>query len=99
MRPDSRRKHLAHQGKTMHTFKDETLIIEKQTSKLHAFRLEDTTRAPAIILFVDSEQPKLIPIKQGQTVPTKVKSANMEAEIQIITYDEVHTFMHQGHDH
>jgi hypothetical protein len=83
----------------MYPIDDQAVFIDKPTQKLQAFRLEDTGRAPAIILFVDEEQPQMIPIKPGQTPPTMIKSTNMEAEIQIITYAEIHSFMHQDHDH
>ncbi|MGE4559514.1 MAG: hypothetical protein AB7E77_04905 [Desulfobulbus sp.] len=79
----------------MHTIHDQTIIIDQETTKLQAFRLEDTVRAPAIILFVDDQQAQLIPLKQGQTPPTHVKSANMEAEVQVISYGEVNAFMQQ----
>ena len=83
----------------MPTIQNETIFIDKETTKLQAFRLEDTNRAPAIILFVDDNQAELISLKQGQPPPTRIKSANMEAEIQVITYAEVHSFMHQEHKH
>lgn len=83
----------------MHTIQDDTILIEKETTKLQAFRLEDTARAPMIILFVDDNQAELVPLKQGQVPPTLIKSANMEAEIQIISYAEIHSFMHQDHAH
>ncbi|MGD9947725.1 MAG: hypothetical protein AB7U29_04505 [Desulfobulbus sp.] len=79
----------------MHTIHDNTILIDKETSKLQAFRLEDTGRAPVIILYVDDNQAELVPLKPGQNPPTLIKSANMETEIQIITYAEVHSFMHQ----
>jgi hypothetical protein len=83
----------------MHTIQDDTILIEKETTKLQAFRLEDTARAPMIILFVDDNQAELVPLKQGQVPPTLIKSTNMEAEIQIISYAEIHSFMHQDHAH
>ncbi|MDD2462670.1 MAG: hypothetical protein PHI97_01610 [Desulfobulbus sp.] len=79
----------------MHTIQDNTIVVDKETTKLQAFRLEDTARAPMIILYVDDNQAELVPLKPGQTPPTLLKSANMEAEVQIITYSEVHSFMHQ----
>jgi len=30
-----------------------TVIVDKPTTKLQAFRLEDTIRAPALIVFID----------------------------------------------
>jgi len=68
---------------------NDTVIIDRYSNKLHGFRLEDTTRAPAIIVFVDEDKPELLPLQQGQTPPTKIKSKNMEADIQIITYNEL----------
>nr|WP_321465051.1 hypothetical protein [uncultured Desulfobulbus sp.] len=83
----------------MHTIQDDTIRVDQETKKLQAFRLEDTTRAPVIILYIDDNQAEMIPLKPGQIPPTTVKSANMESEVQIITYDEVHSFMHQEHKH
>lgn len=80
----------------MYTIHNDTVLVNKQTTALQGFRLEDTIRAPTIILFVDQEPPELIPLQAGQTPPTIVKSANMEAEIQIITYAEIETFMNRG---
>lgn len=68
---------------------NDTVIIDSYSKKLHGFRLEDTTRAPAIIVFVDEDKPELLPLQHGQTPPTKIKSKNMEADIQIITYSEL----------
>ncbi len=82
----------------MRTIQDNTIIIDKETTKLQAFRLEDTARAPVVILYVDDNQAELVPLKPGQTPPTLIKSANMEAEVQIISYAEVHSFMHQDHE-
>ena len=72
---------------------NDTVVIDKVSKKLHGFRLEDTTRAPAIIVFVDEEKPALLKLQQGQAPPTKIKSKNMEADIQIITYDEINQHM------
>jgi len=82
----------------MHTLQDKTIIVDKETTKLQAFRLEDTARAPVVIVYVDDSPAELVPLKPGQTPPTLIKSANMEAEVQIITYSEVHAFMHQDHE-
>lgn len=82
----------------MRTIQDNAIIIDKETTKLQAFRLEDTARAPMVILYVDDNQAELVPLKPGQTPPTLIKSANMEAEVQIISYAEVHSFMHQDHE-
>lgn len=70
------------------------LFIDQDTFKLQGFRLEDTIRAPGIIIFVDDRNPELIPLRQHQTPPVKIKSRNMEAEIQIINYDELNSYMH-----
>ncbi len=82
----------------MHTIQDNSIIVDQETTKLQAFRLEDTARAPVVILYVDDNQAELVPLKPGQTPPTLIKSANMEAEVQIITYAEVHALMHQEHE-
>ena len=68
---------------------NDTVVVDKHSTKLQAFRLEDTSRAPAIIVFVDENKPELLPLPQGQAPPTRIRSKNMEAEIQIITYDEI----------
>jgi hypothetical protein len=73
-----------------------TVIVDKHTAKLQGYRLEDTVRAPAIIVFVDEEKPQLLPIRQGETPPDRVRSRNMEVEIQIITYDEINSFLAQS---
>ncbi len=77
----------------MLTIENEFVVVDQNTSKLIGFRLEDTVRAPAIIVFVDENKPELLPLRQGQTAPTKVKSKNMVADIQIITYGEINQFM------
>lgn len=75
---------------------NDTVVIDKETHKLQGFRLEDTNRAPAVIVFVDEEKPELLPVRQGQAPPTRIKSANMEADIQVITMDEIHAFLQQA---
>jgi len=80
----------------MPTIENSTLLIDQETSKLQAFRLEDTSRAPVIILYVDDKQAELIPLNPDQEPPTMVKSANMESEVQVITYKEINSFMTQG---
>ena len=72
---------------------NDTVVIDNLSEKLHGFRLEDTKKAPAIIVFVDDNKPELLTLQQGQTLPTKIKSRNMEADIQIITYDEISQYM------
>ena len=74
---------------------DDWVIVDKQTHKLQGFRLEDTIRAPALIIFIDDQKPELLPLRMGQTAPTKIKSLNMEAEISIITYEEINAHMKQ----
>ena len=69
------------------------VIVDKQTHKLQGFRLEDTIRAPALIIFIDDQKPELLPLRMGQTVPTRIKSLNMEAEISVITYGEINAYM------
>jgi hypothetical protein len=68
---------------------NDTVVIDKYSKKLHGFRLEDTMRAPVIIVFIDDNKPELLPLQQGQMPPTKIKSKNMEVDIQIITYGEI----------
>jgi hypothetical protein len=77
----------------MVTIQGDTVIVNQHTTKLLGYRLEDTVRAPAIIVFVDENKPQLLPIRQSDTPPTRVRSLNMEAEIQIITYDEINSFL------
>jgi hypothetical protein len=77
----------------MLSIENDTVLVDKQTTKLQGFRLEDTRRAPVIIIFVDQNKPELLPLRPGQPVPVTVKSRNMEAEIQIITYDEIDDYM------
>lgn len=77
----------------MLSIENDTVLVDKQTTKLQGFRLEDTRRAPVIIIFVDQNKPELLPLRPGQPVPVKVKSQNMETEIQIITYDEIDDYM------
>lgn len=77
----------------MLTLQGTEVIVDRQTTKLQGFRLEDTIRAPAIIVFVDDEKPQLLPIRQGDTPPTVVRSHNMTTEIQIISYSEINAFM------
>ena len=68
---------------------NDTVVIDAETTKLAGFRLEDTVRAPAVILFVDDRKPELLPLAQGQTPPSRVRSRNMEAAIEIITLEEI----------
>jgi len=78
----------------MLTVEDDTIVVDKLcSSRLLGFRLEDTRRAPAIIIFVDEDKPELLPLREGQTPPTRVKSKNMVADIQIITYDEINQYL------
>ena len=72
---------------------NDTVVIAAETTKLAGFRLEDTVRAPAVILFVDDRKPELLPLAQGQTPPSRVRSRNMEAAIEIITYDEITRYL------
>lgn len=71
----------------------DTVVVDKPSSKLLGYRLEDTVRAPAVIIFVDEDKPELLPLGQGQALPTKVQSENMVADIQIITYDEINKYL------
>ena len=78
----------------MATIEGDALLVDQETFKLQGFRLEDTVRAPAIIIFVDNKKPELIPLRQQQTPPVRIKSRNMEADIQIISYAEISSYMH-----
>ncbi|MCL1980544.1 MAG: hypothetical protein FWG62_05665 [Proteobacteria bacterium] len=71
------------------------VIVDQETAKLVGYRLEDLGRAPAVIIFVDQDKPCLLPVQQGDPAPTTVRSRNMEAEIQIISYQEINEFL--GH--
>ena len=73
---------------------NDTVVIDAETTKLAGFRLEDTVRAPAVILFVDDRKPELLPLPQGQTPPRRVRSRNMEAAIEIITLEEITKHLH-----
>ena len=77
----------------MFKIENDTVVVDKHSSKLHAFHLEDTMRAPVIIVFVDENKPELLPLQLGQAPPTNIKSRNMEVDIQIITYDEISQHM------
>lgn len=77
----------------MLTIDNDTVHVDRLTNSIKAYRLEDTTRAPAIIVFVDQEKPQLLPIAQGQAPPTRVRSRNMEQTIEVITYAEVNRFL------
>ena len=72
---------------------NDTVVIDAETTKLAGFRLEDTVRAPAVILFVDDRKPELLPLAQGQTPPSQVRSRNMEAATAIITLQEVTKYL------
>ena len=80
----------------MMNIENDTVVVDRDSSKLLGFRLEDTVRAPVIIVFVDEDKPELLPIPQGQTPPTKIRSRNMEADIQIITYSEITEHMNDA---
>lgn len=80
----------------MLTLHDNEIIVDKHTTKLVAYRLEDTVRAPAIIVFVDDDKPQLLPIRQGATPPVTIRSQNMEAPIEVITYNEISNFLGQS---
>jgi hypothetical protein len=75
------------------TIENDTVVIDKPSSRLLGFRLEDTVRAPVIIVFVDDDKPELLPLQQGQRPPTKVRSISMETDIQIITYNEINEYL------
>lgn len=82
----------------MATIQNDAVIIDKETSKLQAFRLEDTERAPVIIVYVDDNPAEMVPLAPKQTPPIKIKSLNMEEKVQIISYEEVYAAMGQGTD-
>jgi hypothetical protein len=81
--------------KKMLTIENDTVRVDHDTDTLQGFRLEDTSRAPAIIVFINDQKPQLLPLPQGQEPPTRIKSANMEAEIQIISYAEIDQYMNR----
>lgn len=81
--------------KTPAVVHDDVVVVDRNTSKLEAFRLVDTVRAPAIIVFIDQEPPQLLPIRQGQQPPSRIRSLNMENEIQIISYEEINSHLMQ----
>ncbi|MDY0390596.1 hypothetical protein [Desulfobulbus oligotrophicus] len=78
------------------TIENDTVIVHQETDRLEAFRLEDTVRAPAVIVFVNQKRAQLVPIPQGGQIPSKIRSLNMEGDIQIISYQEIHTFLHHS---
>ena len=78
----------------MITTKDNLVFVNKKTTRLDGFRLEDTARAPVIILFIDNDKPELIAVSADKEIPVKVKSLNMETEIQIISYAEIDQYLH-----
>lgn len=80
----------------MFTVENDTILLDKTAKKIQAFRFEDTSRAPAIIVFVDEEKPELLKLQQGQAPPVKVKSPNLEADIQVITYSELSQYINIG---
>lgn len=80
----------------MLTIKDNEIIVDQPTTALLAYRLEDTVRAPAIIVFIDDRKPELLPIRQGETPPTRVRSHTMATDIEVITYAEITAFLSQG---
>lgn len=79
----------------MFTLEKDYIFIDQETVKLQGFRLEDTIRAPAVIIFVDDKKPELFALRQQDMAPTKIKSRNMEADIQIISYAEISSYMNQ----
>ncbi|NLX19254.1 MAG: hypothetical protein GXY53_08255 [Desulfobulbus sp.] len=78
------------------TIENDTVVVHEHTDKLEAFRLEDTVRAPAVIVFVNQKRAQLVPIPFGKETPIKVRSLNMEYDIQIISYHEIHNFLHHS---
>ena len=75
----------------MISIRNDILVVPGETSRLEAFRLEDTARAPVVIVFVDQEEPQLVPLATGgdRPVPTEVRSDNQSAAIQVIGYEEI----------
>jgi hypothetical protein len=67
----------------------DTVVVDKETTRLEGFRMEDTVKAPVIILFVNDDEPQMLPLDKESTVPVRVKSKNSEAEIQLISYEEI----------
>ena len=79
----------------MFTLEQDYIFVDQETVKLQGFRLEDTIRAPAVIIFVDDKKPELFALRQQDTAPTKIKSRNMETDIQVISYAEISSYMNQ----
>ncbi len=75
----------------MITIQGDEVIVDAETTRLEGFRLEDTSRAPVIIVFIDEQEAQLVPLPQGGDIilPTKLKSKNAEVEIQIISFEEI----------
>ena len=81
--------------KTPAVVQGDVVVVDRNTSRLEAFRLVDTVRAPTVIVFIDQEPPQLLPIRQEQQPPTRIRSLNMENEIQIISYEEINSYLTQ----
>lgn len=73
----------------MYAVEEEVVVVNKETTRLEGFRLEDTAKAPAVIVFVDDDEPQLVPFDLHGPVPLRVKSKNNEAEIQVIGNEEI----------
>ncbi len=75
----------------MISIQEDEVIVDAETTRLEGFRLEDTSRAPIIIVFIDEQEAQLVPLPQGGDIvlPTKLKSKNAEVEIQIISFEEI----------
>lgn len=67
----------------------DTVVVDKETTRLEGFRMEDTVKAPVVILFIDEDEPQMVPLEKGSAVPVRVQSKNSEAEIQLISYEEI----------
>ncbi len=74
----------------------DTVIVDAKTTRLEAFRMEDIAKAPTIILFIDNNEPQLVPLKEGMPAPVLVKSHNSQAEVQIIGVGEIQAAMAAG---
>lgn len=67
----------------------DTIVVDKETIRLEGFRMEDTAKAPVVILFLDEDEPKMIPLDKEDPVPVRVRSINSEAAIQVISFEEI----------
>ena len=74
----------------MITTQGNEIIIDATTERLEGYRLEDSTRAPVIIVFTDQDEPHMVPIAHDASpIPTVIKAKNKEVQVQIISNEEI----------